>query len=293
MMMKLKITTSIFFILLLVAYTSCKPQKKQTDKPTIIVSIEPLKFFTEAITKDNFNIVSMVPKGSSPETYDPTPTQYTLLSKSTAYFRIGYLGFEINWMEKLKENFPNLAFINTSTGIDFIYEEQTDHGDHFHQGGIEPHIWNSTKNAKIIATNILHAVLELDKNKKEEYLKNYNALIQLIDATNENILEILHTNKTKGFMIYHPTLSYFARDYGLTQISIEKDGKEPTLAHLKEIIKKSIQLNIRTIFIQPEFDKKNAEVIAAETGCQIITIDPLSYQWSKEMINVAKHLDIK
>ena len=91
-------------------------------------------------------------------------------------------------------------------------------------------------------------------------------------------------------MIYHPALSYFARDYGLHQISIEEGGKEPSPAHLKELIDLCKAEDVRVIFVQPEFDKRNAETIAQQTGTKVVPINPLSYDWEKDMLNVAKAL---
>lgn len=108
---------TFLYILAALLAMSCKnnsvQNKNEDDKPVITVTIEPLRYFTEAIAGDNFNVVSMVPKGSSPETYDPTPQQLVDLAKSKAYFRIGYIGFEQTWMDKLTDNAPHLQFFDT------------------------------------------------------------------------------------------------------------------------------------------------------------------------------------
>lgn len=90
------------------------PEKQENNKPTLTVTIEPLRFFTEAIAGDRYNVVSMVPAGSNPETYDPTPQQLVTLNKSVAYLRIGYIGFEQAWMERLQANAPDLPVFDTS-----------------------------------------------------------------------------------------------------------------------------------------------------------------------------------
>ena len=265
--------------------------KREGDTPTITVTIEPLKYFTEAIAGDHFIVHSMVPKGTSPETYDPTPQQLVALANSLAYFKIGYIGFELSWMDKIKENNNNLKVFDTSEGINLIQAESHWHGDHEHKGGIEPHTWNSTINAKIIADNILEALIALDAANSDYYKNRHKSLLVEIDKTDKAIVNLLSGEKVQsGFMIYHPALSYFARDYNLNQVSIEENGKEPTPAHLKELIIKAREQNIHTIFIQPEFDKKNAEVIAKETKSQIIAIYPLAYEWHEEMIKVAEAL---
>ena len=231
----------------------------------------------------------MVPKGSSPETYDPTPQQLVNLDKSIAYLRIGYIGFEQAWMDKLTTNAPHLKIFDTSKGIDVIQEAGYNHGDHHHEGGIEPHIWNSARNASAIARNISAALSELDSANEPYYKHRLDSLQQIIAQTDTEVRDRLQ-NADTTFLIYHPALSYFARDYGLKQISIEERGKEPSPAHLKELIETCRRDNARVIFVQQEFDTRNARLIADELGITVVPINPLSYEWQEEMINVAKAL---
>ena len=84
------IMKKLFFIfILLITFVGCTEKRANNDKPTITVTLEPLRYFTSAIAGDKFDVVSMVPEGTSPETYDPTPQQLVSLGKSIAYLRIG------------------------------------------------------------------------------------------------------------------------------------------------------------------------------------------------------------
>lgn len=279
----------IFFISLLCLSACTSVSKQATDTLVLTVTLEPLRYFTEAIAGDHFRVVSMVPKGSSPETYDPTPQQLVSLDKSTAYLRIGYIGFEQAWMDKLVANSPHLKVYDTSKGIEPIREAGHDHGDHRHEGGIEPHIWNSARNATVITDNICAALCELDADHAPYYKVRRDSMQQVIAQTDTEVRRLLqHADST--FLIYHPALSYFARDYGLRQISIEEGGKEPSPAHLKELIETCRRNGARTIFVQQEFDMRNARLIADELGVSVTPINPLSYEWQEEMINVAKAL---
>lgn len=280
-------------LLMIICLTSCNTgkSKQNNEKPVIAVTIEPQRYFTEAIAGDKFDVISIVPKGSSPETYDPTPQQLVSLGDSKAYFRIGYIGFEQVWMDRLTDNTPHIQVFDTSKDVDLIFEEEEIHGDHRHAGGVEPHIWNSTGNALIIARNTYKALCQLDKENEAYYLARYDSLSQRIMHTDSIIRETLkEPGATQTFMIYHPALSYFARDYGLQQISIEEGGKEPSPAHLKELVDICRQADVRVIFIQPEFDHRNAEIIAKETRTRIVPIHPLSYDWEAEMQAVAREL---
>ena len=283
---------NLIYILIILCLSACKPSAQSEQKPTITVTLEPLRYFTEAIAGDQYQVVSMVPKGSSPETYDPTPQQLVALNKSQAYFRIGHIGFEQTWMDRLASNSPQLKFFDTSEGIDLIRTAGHQHGDHYHAGGVEPHVWNSANNAIILAENIYQALCELDASHQSYYKERLESLKQAIQQTDQTIRELLQ-KADRTFLIYHPALSYFARDYGLKQISIEEEGKEPSPAQLKTLIETCRKENIHVIFVQQEFDIRNAQLIADELGVTIIPINPLSYDWSTEMINVAKALTNK
>ena len=276
-------------ILTLFICFACGNTTQKSEKAIITVTLEPLRYFTEAIAGENYQVVSMVPKGSSPESYDPTPQQLVSLSKSQAYFRIGHIGFEQAWMKKLEANCPDMTVYDTSKGIDLIRDKGHWHGDHFHKGGVEPHIWNSTQNALIIADNIYQALCELDSTHQADYKYRLDSLKQSIQQTDAETRRLLE-NADSTFLIYHPALSYFARDYGLKQISIEEGGKEPSPAQLKKLMETCRNENVHTIFVQQEFDQRNAQLIAHELGIDIVSINPLSYDWTEEMLRTAKGL---
>ena len=116
-------------VCLLLAACAVRPSQTNSyeEKPVITVTLEPQRYFTEAIAGDKFKVLSMVPKGSSPETYDPVPQQLVSLGDSKAYFRIGYIGFEQTWMDRLMNNTPHIQVFDTSKGIDLILNNN-DHG---------------------------------------------------------------------------------------------------------------------------------------------------------------------
>ena len=279
----------LFYLLTLFILCACGNTTKQSEKPILTVTLEPLRFFTEAIAGDHFEVVSMVPKGSSPESYDPTPQQLVNLSQSQAYLSIGYIGFEQAWMEKLQANCPDMKVYDTSRGVDLIQDEGHWHDEHFHEGGVEPHIWNSARNAEVIAGNIYAALCELAPNHQDDFRNRFHDLKQTITQT-DSIIRTHLADADSTFLIYHPALSYFARDYGLKQLSIEEGGKEPSPAQLKALIETCRKEKAHTIFVQQEFDQRNAQLIANELGVNIVSINPLSYDWAEEMVRVALSL---
>ena len=254
-----------------------------------MVTIEPQRYFASQLADTLFAIETMVPPGTSPETYDPSPNQMVDLARAKAYFCIGYIGFEQAWMDKLKANQPHVKFFDNSQGISLIKTDVQTYGGHYH-GNVDPHIWSSPKEALMIVNNMYKALVEIDSVHKAIYTENFQKLTEKITKTDEKITNILKSSPQKAFVIYHPALSYFARDYGLTQYCIENDGKEPSPEQLKKLVETVKNTGVKTIFVQQEFDRKNAEALARETGCKLVVINPLSYDWNEEMIRIAQAL---
>lgn len=282
----------IFLFALL--FLSCA--QKQTDEKIVTVTIEPQRYFAEKIAGDKFTVNTMVSAGLSPENYDPTPQQMVSLGKSMAYFKIGYIGFEQAWMENIIQNNPDLNIFDLSEGFNLLTNAEEDlaceggeEHDH-HHGGIDPHIWSSIEGGKIVAQNTLKAFIALDPENAAYYTQNYNTLLKEIEQTGQIVHQELDSLQNRTFIIYHPALTYLAREFNLTQLVIEMDGKEPSPALLKTLIETARANNTQVVFIQQEFDQKNAELIARETGSELIRINPLAYNWNEEMITIAKAL---
>lgn len=288
--------------LLILVLNSCG--NKQTEGRLVSVSIEPQRYFAEHIAGDKFAINTVVPAGQNPEVYDPTPQQMVQVGKSEAYFRIGHLDFEKAWISKVIENNKEMRVFDLSEGMELIdnTEEHThDHAAHEHDHehgeacshghyGIDPHTWSSISGAKTIAWNTLNAFIELDKENTQYYWENYNRLLEEIEQTEQKIEALLAPLTNRTFIIYHPALTYFASEYNLTQLSIEMEGKEPSPAQLKRLIDTAKESGAKVVFIQQEFDKKNAELVAKETNCNLVVINPLDYNWKEQMIYIAQAL---
>jgi len=261
---------------------------KPKDK-IVFVSILPLKYFADKIVGNTYKVEVTVPPGAGPETYAPTPKQMMMLGEASAYFSIGYLGFEQSLLENIQSTNPDLQFFATSKRIDLIREENQ-HEDHEHLQGVDPHIWSSPKTARLIALNIYDGMIKTDPSNSETYQKNLNILLAEIAKVDSTVTTLLAKATSKKFIIFHPALGYFARDYGLEQLSIEFEGKVPSPKHLQTIIETAKAENIKYILIQKEFDQENAVIIAKETGSKIIQIDPLDYNWPEQMISIAEKL---
>ena len=280
----------ILLLIIIPALVSCHTTPNKNKEKIVFTSILPLQYFTDQITGKLYKSEVMVPPGVGPETYNPTPRQMSEMARAEAYFANGYLGFEETYVEKFQSINPNLVFINTSTGVHLIQAEGHDHGDHAHEKGVDPHTWSSPSGARIIARNIFDGMVKIDPANKEHFQINLDRLLAKIDSVDQVVNAILSNIPSRKFMIFHPALGYFARDYHLEQLSIEFEGKVPTPRHIQNIVKEAMSQKIVNIMIQREFDVENAEIIANETGSKVIQIDPLAYDWPGEMISLARKM---
>ena len=256
---------------------------KAPEKPIITVSILPQKYFLEQIVGDKFVVSCMLNEGNNPEAYEPSMSHLINIEKSRAYFCIGYIGFEYAIVGKARANNPHLKIYNNSKGIEVLRGTHGVAGD----DEVDPHVWSSVRNAMRIAQNMYEAVVELDPENEKAYTTNYNRLKSNLETLDKKLEKVLEPKRGSAFLVWHPSLSYFAHDYGLRQISIEYEGKEVPVNMLKEKIDAAKASKARVLFIQQEFDSRQAEALNDEIGAKMIRINPMNYHWAEEMENIA------
>lgn len=283
----------LLYLSLFLILGSCQTTNESVSKTVISVSILPQKYFVEQLAGDLVEVNVMIPPGASPATYEPSVSQLGKLDQSVVYMRIGHVGFERSWMEKIENVNPDMKIVDLSEGIDIILDENMEeHKQHGHtHHGSDPHIWMSVMNARIIARNIHRELLTLFPGDKEYLSSQLDQFNLSLDSLHQAIIGTLDGMANRNFMIYHPALTYYARDYGLVQYPLEVGGKTPSPAHLKEMTDLAKRHQISIILIQNQFDRRNAEVLAAECGSEIITFDPLSLNWSEQMGYIAQQLN--
>lgn len=273
-------------LLVLMSCSSNQNRQSEEKQPSVLVSILPYKYFTDHIAGDLVKTDVLIPPGTTPHVYDPTPRQMAEIGNMDIYFYNGNLAFEKSWIGKMKSNYPDLEMINLSKGIQLI-------GEHAHDGnthGNDPHTWLSARNGKIIARDIFNALAKTYPQHKAIFQKNYQLLLNKINKLDSEIQKELSGIKSRKFMIFHPSLSYFARDYDLEQIPIEFEGKEPSPSRLRESIDLAKKEGLKTILIQKEFDEENAEIIGREIGGHVVQIDPLAEDWADNLLDIAKKI---
>ncbi|MDZ4204740.1 MAG: zinc ABC transporter substrate-binding protein [Bacteroidales bacterium] len=261
----------------------------KNNQPSITVSILPHKYLVERIVGDHFKVNVLTPPGANHETYEPTTRQIKELSDADLLVINGFLLFEDNLAKKFGRS-PSVKLVDLSHGVNLISSEVVQQGNHVHLHGVDPHFWLSPAEVKVMARNMLHVLTALTPDNAELFESNYQGFMNDIDTLDAFIRQSFSDLRTRTFLIYHPALSYFARDYDLNQVAIEMEGKEPTVQHMKKIADLAMQEHIKTVFIQSQFSIATARAVAHEIGGKVVTLNPVPENWLESMYEMTRIL---
>ena len=272
-----------FVILIALFFASCSSNGKDA-RPIIAVSLEPQKNILEHIAGDDFRIVSIMNGSDNPETFEPSTSKRIDIENCLVYFSTSLLPFEKR-IESASSN--KSKFVDTSKGIDLIYGTHS-HGNHSHTVA-DPHVWTSVKNAKIIARNMADKLAEINPQNADSYTKNLDAYIAHLDSLDLAIKNKLAATSGK-FIVWHPSLSYFAKDYDLEQVAVSAESKELSVASLADVIERVKGDGINVMFYQREMDTRQAQMIAKSAGIAIHPINVVDYDWENQLNDIANEL---
>lgn len=261
----------------------------------VAVSILPQKTFVEKVAGDLVEVVAMIPPGSNPENYQVKPQDMVVFSKAALYFAVGVESEKAGLLEKAVDLNPAIKVVRQDRVVDSRYlpidhegfemeageeedhleeEEPLEEDEHAHEGR-DSHIWLSPKRAMVMVENIRDELSEFDPQHRGVYEENARLYLEELKALDQEISDELQNASSRFFLIYHPSMGYFAHDYGLEMVPIEFEGKEATAARLREVIDFARKEGIQVVFYQQEHDKNQAETIAAELGGRVMELAPL------------------
>ena len=216
------------------------------------------------------------------------------LTRADVFIAVG-VPFERAWMPRMTAANSRMLVVEAQKGIDLMqmqshHHKGDDHAGAGHDGIPDPHVWTSPTLAKVLAGNILSALVRVDPDRADEYRHNYDRLLVKINALDSDLRRLLSGKRGKRFLVYHPSWGYFARDYGLVQIPVELEGKEPGPRDLAQVIRKAEKSGIRVVFVQPQFSEKSARIVANAIGGRVVRADPLAEDWANNLRRVARSI---
>ena len=263
---------SIFSLLIAGFLSACSPQPASQEK-TLYVSILPIRSLVKEIVGEDFRIEVLVPPGASPETFEPTPRQFIGLNEAQLVFNVGLLEFETALLDKIEDR---TKIVDLSRGIVRIEGSCAHAGrngsDHAH--GVDPHMWTSPRALQRMAKNAYEAI-HARWPDSAKYTANHARLQEELRQLNLRTAEKIARSGIRYFIIYHPALTYYARDYGIRQVAIEADGKEPSAKRLTQVIRQAREDGVRRILYQNQFPASSVEIIARDIDAEYVEVDPL------------------
>ena len=276
----------LLLLFLSVTLTACR-QAKHDNSKVLTVSIEPLRYVVKAIVDDKYEVNTLMPQGASPETYEPVPRQMMELDGSEMVIRMGTLGFEQAKLPQMVASVPHLTMIDAAQGIPML----ADSHHHAHDTeSLDPHTWMSPQNLVVMARNVTRALCEKDTMNAPFFKQRLARFEKNMDVLDVQLRKALLHLPSRSFLIYHPALGYMARQYGLQQLAVEHDGKEPSAAYMQQLVNKCRNENVKVVFISKEHSGRAAQRIANELGAKVVNINPLDYDVPAQMKMIAKSL---
>lgn len=259
--------------LVTVLLTACAAHSPAaSDKTLVAASIAPLADFARQVGGDRVQVELLVPPGASPHTYELTPSQLRILSRAHLLVLNG-VGLEY-WSDKVvaASGSPNLRVVDTSVGLDILAGDE-------HDAAGNPHVWLSPLNAIHQVERIRDALSEADPDGAAVYADNAERYIAELNALHADFLRRTEGFSSREIVTFHAAWAYFARDYGLEVAAVVETtpGREPSPADIAAIVETVKRIGAKAIFAEPQFSSKAAEVIAAESGAQVLFLNPLGF----------------
>lgn len=259
------------------------------DKPVLAVSTEPQRWLLEQIAGDAFEVKSLMDGSTDAENFDPSIATLRMVESSMAYFKMGHDAFEKDVVGRLS---GKVAVIDCSAGIDLIYGTHShSHADegHIHsdEEAADPHLLSSVRNARIMARNMADALCRLDPAAAKTYRDNLRSLTARLDSIDSVMTARLDNIRDKAFVVWHPSLTYLARDYGLRQVSLGVEGKEMTPLALAAALDSARSSGARIMFVQPDDNNGRSRQISAQAGVKAVEINTQAVDWLLQIPRLA------
>ena len=276
---------NFIYLLSLMFFLSCNQTEKQKG-PSVLVTLPPYAYFAEKIAGGAVHVEILVPPGTNPHVYEPNPKQVGDLLGVSLWFRIGEL-VETKLLGTLKEHNPQMVAIDLSEGITLI-EETHSHDHHHGDEGKDRHIWLSPKLAEIQARSMAAALTKAFPEHTEQFQSGLKKLVSELQELDAEIGRQLESLKGEAILVSHPAFGYFCQEFGLKQISIECEGKDPLPRHIEHILHEAKKLQIRDIFTQVQYNNKSAILIGKKLKIPTHEVDPYALDYSSNLLHITE-----
>lgn len=267
-------------VILLLLLAGCRTAPEAGDRLRVAVSVAPQAEIVQRIGGDRVTVEFLVAPGASDEDLSLSPRKARVLERIDLYVKVGHPAFTIEgrYIDPFLARHPRIRVVDMSRGMNLITDD-----DHGHEGG-DPHVWVAPQTVAIAARNIAAALTDIDPEHAPEYRANLERFLRALDRLDHEIRARLAGGQ-HAFLVYHPSWGYFARQYGLEQIAIEAEGKEPGAVRLIGLIEQARREGAEVVLVP--HPRESAQVLAEAIGGRTVTADPQSADWEETLLRVA------
>jgi len=262
------------------AFTACGATEPSapSGRPVVGVSVLPQRYVVERVAGELVDVEVLLPPGANEATYEPSIGQVRALSGAVLYVEVGHPSFAVEqaWLGPLLADAKDVRVVDGSRGVELAP------GD--------PHYWLVPRHVGAMADSVAQALGELLPGERATIEANRARFRGELDALDAELASTLAPLRGRAFFVFHPAFGYFAREYGLEQVAIEHDGKEPDAREIARLVARAKSEGVRVIFVQPQFDRSAAATVADEVGARIELLDPLAPDWDANLRRIARAL---
>ncbi|MBR6387537.1 MAG: zinc ABC transporter substrate-binding protein [Thermoguttaceae bacterium] len=248
-----------------------------SSRVAVLVAVDPIAYLAERVGGQFVDVAVLTPQGKDPESFAPTPKQLADVASTRIFFRVG-LPIEDRFGQNVDSIAPGAETVDLSAGLELMPEHD---GHASNEGGeesgesLDPHLWTSPANAIAMVASIADALVAIDPDHTAEYRLNEAALNAELTALQQETADRLAPYEGRAFVVFHPAYGYYAREFHLTQLAIESEGKAPRPRELEELVERVKKDGVRKLIVQPEFNRSSAQVVADEIGGELVEHSPL------------------
>ncbi len=275
------------FILSIILLASCQQSTPpQAKKPTVLVSLAPYAYVVKKLSSNWVEVETLVPEGANPHIYEAPPKKVQQHQEAALWIYLGE-NFDKKMLQFLKENQSKVLTVDIAEGIELLQPEGSC-CEHSHSGSKDLHLWMSPSIVKIQARKIAQALIRILPDHKESIEHNLASFLLEIEQLDQTLATLLAPKKGSSILVSHPAFAYFCKDYGLHQLSIEIEGKEPKPQDINHLLSHAKEEHVELIITEPQHSNKGAEAVAEVLGIQTQMIDPYTENYAENLLNLAK-----
>ncbi|OQB95355.1 MAG: High-affinity zinc uptake system binding-protein ZnuA precursor [Spirochaetes bacterium ADurb.Bin110] len=275
--------------------------KKEPIK--VAVSIPPMREWVNRIAGDRVEVIVIMPSGSNPHSFEPSPRQLAEIGTAKLWFSIN-VDFEYSFKPKLRSMFPKLQIVDVTKNVQFRKLRPTEQ-EHDEEAAVkhveiedpalqnrDQHTWLGIEQAKAEIKVIQDTLIAIDPEGKELYKTNCQNYLKDIDSVYLILKTKLAPLSGARVFVYHPAFGYFLDMFDIEQVAVELGGKEPTQRELYALIELAKKEKARAIFTQVQFSESAAKAIASAIGAVVVPIDPLAVDWLENLSRIGQALSM-